>query len=130
MLQSGRLAHVVTLNPDGSPQVSCVWVGIEGDDIVIGSMPRNRKVRNIERDPRVVVSMAVGRTGANGLDEYLVVRGRGRVVPGGAPELLQRLAHVYIGPRVKFPAMPNPPPGYVIHIEPTRFSGNGPWSAT
>jgi len=50
------------------------------------------------------------------------------VVPGGAPDLLQRLAYVYMGPGVKFPAMPNPPPGFVIRSEPTRFSGNGPWS--
>lgn len=129
VLESGRLAHVVTLNPDGSPQMSCVWIGLEDGEIVIGSLPRNRKVRNIERDPRVVLSLETGRPGNHGLAEYLVVHGRARVVPGGAPELLQRLAHVYLGPNVKFPPMPNPPPGYVIRIEPRRFSGNGPWAA-
>jgi len=127
-LESGRLAHIVTLNPDGSPQMSCVWIGLDDGDIVIGSLPRNRKVRNIERDPRVVLSVETGRVGNHGLAEYLVVRGRARVVAGGAPELLQRLAHVYMGPDVRFPAMPDPPPGYVIRIEPRRFSGNGPWS--
>jgi len=66
--------------------------------------------------------------GNHGLAEYLVVHGRARVTRGGAPELLQRLAHVYMGPDVKFPPMPNPPPGYVIRIEPRRLSGNGPWS--
>ena len=126
-LESGRLAHIVTLNPDGSPQISCVWVGVEDGEIVIGSLPRNQKVRNIERDSRVVLSLETGRMGNHGLAEYLVVRGRARVVPGGAPELLQRLAHVYMGPGVKFPPMPNPPPGYQIRIEPGRFSGNGPW---
>lgn len=127
VLESGRLAHLVTLNPDGSPQMSCVWIGVEGGEIVIGCLPRNRKVRNIERDPRVVLSLESGRTAPNRLAEYLVVRGRGRVTAGGAPELLQRLADVYMGPGVKFPPMPNPPPGYVIRIEPRRFSGNGPW---
>ena len=127
-LESGRLAHIVTLNPDGSPQMSCVWIGLDDGDIVIGSLPRNRKVRNIERDPRVVLSIETGRVGNHGLAEYLVVHGRARVVAGGAPELLQRLAHVYMGPDVRFPAMPDPPPGYVIRIEPRRFSGNGPWS--
>jgi len=127
-LESGRLAHIVTLNPDGSPQMSCVWIGLDDGDIVIGSLPRNRKVRNIERDPRVVLSVETGRVGNHGLAEYLVVHGRARVVAGGAPELLQRLAHVYMGPDVRFPAMPDPPPGYVIRIEPRRFSGNGPWS--
>jgi len=127
-LESGRLAHIVTLNPDGSPQMSCVWIGLDDGDIVIGSLPRNRKVRNIERDPRVVLSVETGRVGNHGLAEYLVVHGRARVVAGGAPELLQRLAHVYMGPDVRFPVMPDPPPGYVIRIEPRRFSGNGPWS--
>jgi PPOX class probable F420-dependent enzyme len=128
VLESARLAHMVTINPDGSPQVSCVWVGLDAGDIVVASLPRNRKVQNIERDPRVVLSIATGRMGANGLDEYLVVHGRARVVPGGAPELLQRLAHAYMGPDVKFPPMPNPPPGFVIRIEPRRFGGNGTWS--
>ncbi len=127
-LESGRLAHIVTLNPDNSPQMSCVWIGVEDDEIVIGSLPRNRKVQNIERDARVVLSIETGRTGNHGLAEYLVVHGRARVTRGGAPELLQRLAHVYMGPDVKFPPMPNPPPGYVIRIEPRRLSGNGPWS--
>ncbi|TMD12904.1 MAG: TIGR03618 family F420-dependent PPOX class oxidoreductase [Chloroflexi bacterium] len=128
VLGSGRLAHIVTLNPDGSPQMSCVWVGVDDGEIVLASLPRNRKVRNIERDPRVILSIETGRKGRNGLDEYLVVAGRGRVVQGGAPEVLQRLAHVYMGPTAKFPPMPNPPPGFVIRIEPQRFSGNGPWN--
>jgi PPOX class probable F420-dependent enzyme len=127
VLTAGRLAHFVTINPDGSPQMSCVWVGFEGGEIIVASLPRNRKVRNIERDPRVVMSLETGRKAPNGLDEYLVVHGRARVTEGGAPEVLQRLAHIYIGPDVKFPPMPNPPPGYVIRVEPRRFSGNGPW---
>jgi hypothetical protein len=49
------------------------------------------------------------------------------VTPGGAPELLQRLAHVYLGPEVKFPAMPNPPPGYVTRTRIEKVSGIGPW---
>ncbi|HEX9095920.1 MAG TPA: PPOX class F420-dependent oxidoreductase [Candidatus Dormibacteraeota bacterium] len=129
LLESARLAHMVTINPDGSPQVSCVWIGLDAGEIVVGSLPRNRKVQNIERDPRVVLSVASGRKAANGLDEYLVVHGKARVVAGGAPALLQRLAHSYMGPDVKFPPMPNPPPGYVIRIEPRRFGGNGPWNA-
>ncbi len=57
MLESDRLAHLVTLNPDGSPQVTCVWVGLEGDEIVSGHLGTRQKVRNIERDPRVRVKV-------------------------------------------------------------------------
>jgi PPOX class probable F420-dependent enzyme len=127
LIESGALAHLVTLNPDGSPQVTCVWVGLEGDEVVIGHIPRNRKVRNIERDPRVALSIETPRVNEMGLQEYLVVHGRARIEEGGAPELLQRLARVYLGPDVRFPPMPGPPPGYVTRITPERVGGVGPW---
>ena len=66
--------------------------------------------------------------GLAGLKEYLVVYGRARVTEGGAPELLQRLAHVYLGSDVVFPPMPDPPPGYVTRIAVERIGGVGPWA--
>ena len=51
-ITSGRLAHLVTLNPDGSPQVSVVWVGLDGDEIVSGHLDDRQKLRNVKRDPR------------------------------------------------------------------------------
>jgi PPOX class probable F420-dependent enzyme len=129
LLESSALAHLTTLNPDGSPQVTCVWVGVEDEEIVCAHLPRNQKVRNVERDPRVSLSVEGTSLNRLGLKEYLVVRGRARVTEGGAPELLQRLAHVYLGPDVKFPPMPDPPPGYVIRITPERLGGVGPWKA-
>jgi PPOX class probable F420-dependent enzyme len=128
LLESSRLAHMVTLNPDGTPQVSCVWVGLDGEDIVSGHLPRNQKVKNVERDPRVALSIEGARLSEHGLREYLVVRGLARVQEGGAPELLQRLAKVYLGPDVKFPPMDDPPPGYVIRTTPERIGGVGPWT--
>jgi PPOX class probable F420-dependent enzyme len=126
VLESDRLAHFVTLNPDGSPQVTCVWVGLEGDEIVSGHLAMQQKVRNIERDPRVAVSFESKRTNELGLQEYLVVHGRARIQEGGAPELLQRLAHTYIGPDAVFPPMPDPPPGFVTRITVERLGGVGP----
>ena len=73
--------------------------------------------------------MGTGHTGGIGLEEYLVVHGDARVTEGGAPELLQQLARIYMGPDVRFPPMPNPPPGYVMRIAPRRFTGIGPWTA-
>ena len=63
-----------------------------------------------------------------GLDEYLVVHGTARITEGGAPELLQRLAEVYLGPGVKFPPMPDPPPGFITRIAVDRVAGVGPWA--
>jgi len=127
-LTGGHLAHLVTLNPDGSPQVSIVWLGLDGDDLVTAHLSLYQKLRNVERDPRVVLSMETGGSNEIGMAHYLVVHGTARIVEGGAPELLQRLARTYLGPDVHFPPMPNPPAGYVLRITPERVGGVGPWS--
>ncbi|HEX4358717.1 MAG TPA: PPOX class F420-dependent oxidoreductase [Pseudonocardia sp.] len=127
VLESSALAHLVTLEPDGSPQVSIVWVGLDGDEIVAGHLPLHRKLRNIRKDARVALSVESGTLSAMGLAEYLVVYGTARVTEGGAPELLQRLAHVYLGPDAVFPP-PDSPPGYITRITVDRLSGVGPWA--
>jgi len=130
IVESGALAHLVTLNPDGSPQVTCVWVGLDGDEIVSGHLSGGQqKLRNIRRDPRVALSIEGTEIQPPGLKQYLVVHGRARLEEGGAPELLQRLAHVYLGPDVRFPAMDDPPPGHVMRIDVDRIGGVGPWSS-
>jgi PPOX class probable F420-dependent enzyme len=128
-LTGGHLAHLATVNPDGSPQVTLVWVGVEDGEIVSGHLGDRQKLRNCRRDPRVVLSLVTGGRTPIGLDEYLVVRGTARITEGGAAELLQRLAEVYIGPGVKFPPMDDPPPGYVLRITPTALGGVGPWAS-
>jgi PPOX class probable F420-dependent enzyme len=127
-LTAGGPAHITTVSSDGSPQVSLVWVGLEGDDIVMGHLMGRRKVANIAPDPRVAFTIEADGANPIGMANYLIVYGRARLVVGGAPELPQRLAEVYLGPGVKFPPMPNPPPGHVSHITPERVGGVGPWS--
>jgi PPOX class probable F420-dependent enzyme len=128
VIESGALAHLVTRNRDGSPQVSCIWVGLEGDDIVSGHLRASQqKLRNVRRDPRVVLSLEAESANAVGMRHYLVVHGTARVTDGGAPELLQRLARTYVGPDVTFPPQPDPPAGFVMRITPERISGLGPW---
>jgi PPOX class probable F420-dependent enzyme len=127
LIESGKPAHLVTVNPDGSPQVTLVWVGLDGDDLVCGHLDDRQKLRNVRRDPRVVLSIETGVVNDFGLAEYLVVTGSGRVTDGGAADLLQRLAHAYLGPEVIFPPGENHPPGYILHITPERVGGIGPW---
>jgi PPOX class probable F420-dependent enzyme len=125
---SGKLAHLVTLNADGSPQTSAVWVGLDGDEIVSGHMADRQKLRNVRRDARVALSIETGTVNAMGLAEYLVVYGNGKVVDGDAAGLLQRLAHVYLGPDTTFPPGQDHPMGLILRITPERVGGVGPWS--
>jgi len=128
VIEKGPLAHLTTLNPDGSPQVTVVWVGIDGEDFVMGHLAMHQKIKNIRRDARVALSLLGDKTNAQGLREYLVVYGNARVTEGGAVPLLQRLAPVYLGPKADFPpASMRNIAGYVTRITPARFSGIGPW---
>jgi PPOX class probable F420-dependent enzyme len=129
LLESDAVATVVTLDADGSPQVSSAWIGLEDGEIVIGTLNDQRKLRNLRRDPRIALSIQSERVNERGLREYLVLHGTARITEGGAPELLQRLARTYLGPDVVFPAMPNPPPGFVTRIRVNRVAGVGPWLA-
>ena len=129
VIRGGALGHLVTIGREGRPQVTCVWVGIDGDDLLTAHLiPGLRKLENIRRDPRVAVSFEGSEVRPPGLREYVVVHGRATIEDGGAPELLQQLAHVYLGPDVRFPPMDDPPPGVLIRIAVERVGGIGPWA--
>ena len=127
LLASDAVATVATLNPDGSPHLSLAWVGIEDGEVVFGTLGDQRKLRNLRRDPRIALTLQSERINEWGLREYLVLDGTARVTEGGAPELLQHLARTYLGPDVVFPAMPNPPAGFVVRIRVDRVGGIGDW---
>src|SRR5467141_5039009 len=121
VIEKGPLAHLTTLNPNGSPQVTVVWVGIEGEEFVMAHLAMYQKVKNIRRDPRVALSLLGDKTNAQGLREYVVVYGNARVTEGGAVDLLQRLAPIYLGPKADYPpASMRNIPGYVTRIAPAR----------
>lgn len=128
LIESDALAHLVTLNPDGSPQVTCVWVGLAGDEIVSAHMFEQQKLRNVRRNARIAMSLESTVVNDWGLKEYLVVHGTARLEEGGAPELLQELAHVYLGPDAVFPTIPDPPPGHRMFVTVERIGGVGPWT--
>ena len=125
-LETAPYGHVVTLGPDGTPHVTLAWVGVDGDRLVFATLFEQRKLTDLRRDPRITISFEGSGTNDHGLREYLVVRGRAEVTEGGAPELLQELAHRYLGPDVTFPPMPDPPPGYVTRVTVEDVRGVGP----
>ena len=98
VVEGRHLAHLVTVNPDGSPQVTVVWSVSTATRSSPPTSGPGRRSRTSARSARSVVSIETGLPGPHGLDEYLVLHGTARVTEGGAPELLQRLAGTYIGP--------------------------------
>ena len=105
LIRSGALGHLVTIGKDGSPQVTCVWVAVDGDDLVTAHLnPDQQKLKNVRRDPRVVVTFEGTEIHDPGMREYLVVHGTASIEEGGAPELLQELAYVVPRARRQVPA--------------------------
>ncbi len=119
------IAHLVTLGKDGTPQATLAWIGIEDDEVVIGTMFDQPKLQNLRRDPRILISFETGGPNAMGLNAYFVLHGRARITEGGAPEVLQRLAHLYIGPEAVHPG-PGAPAGWVIRMTVDRVTDHGP----
>jgi len=133
LVETGPLAHLVTVDPDGSPQVTVIWIGLDGDDIVSGHMNLSKKLRNVRRDPRVVISLEAPRTPGVFLAEHAVLRGTAVVEEGGAHALLTRLGHLYVAPDFQFPSadqipgVPAESQGFVLRTTVERITGVGAW---
>jgi PPOX class probable F420-dependent enzyme len=130
LLATGPLANVITLDPDGTPHVTVAWAGFDGDEIVMATffLPEQRKLANLRRDPRVVISVQAKEHTGGGLWPYAVIQGRvDRITEGGALAVMDRLAEHYMGPGQVYP-MREVPPGVVVHVTVDRVYGQGPWA--
>jgi len=131
LIGRGADATLVTLNPDGSPQVSVVWAALQstpdGDELVTAHLSEHKKVRNVRNDPRVAVTI-LSLDGAGAMRPYLSVTGTARIVEGGAPELLKELNPVLGDPALKFPP-DGAPPGFLTRIRIDKVGGVGPWAS-
>jgi PPOX class probable F420-dependent enzyme len=133
LIGNGADATLVTLNADGSPQVSLIWVALEttadGDDELVSAHLSDRyaKVRNVRRDPRVALTI-VQRNTAPVQTPYLYVTGTARIEEGGAPELLTALADELLGPGSGFPPA-GAPAGFLTRVTIEKVGGYGPWAS-
>jgi len=127
-IDAGVHGHLVTIGHDGRPQVSVIWLGRDGDELLVAHLGAGQKIRNIERDERVSISIEVPGATDSGLQRWAVFHGTARLTDGGGPELLQALAPRFLGDGVRFPPMDDPPPGRIIHVAVDRVTGAGPWA--
>ncbi len=132
LIGQGADATLVTLNADGSPQVTLVWVALQstpdGDELVTAHLAEHKKVRNVRRDPRVAVTVLSPGGVGQAMRPYLAINGTARIVEGGAPELLADLAQTMTAPGTPFPPE-DAPAGYLTRIRIDKVGGMGPWVA-
>jgi PPOX class probable F420-dependent enzyme len=116
LLTSKALAHFATVMPDGSPHVSPVWIDYEDGLILVNTAEGRAKWRNVQRDPRVALSVA------NADDPYDMIAIQGRVVEmthEGADAHIDKLSERYTG---KTPYGRYRPTRVVVKIRPERIS--------
>ncbi|MDC7337476.1 PPOX class F420-dependent oxidoreductase [Streptomyces lydicus] len=122
LLDTPIFVIVTTIQPDGSPQASPVWVKRDGDDLLISTTVGRRKERNIRRDPRVSVVVQP----SDSPYTYAEVRGTATLTTEGGPELIDELSRKYTGkPYAEF----NPEAGkdaerVVVRITPRKVVGS------
>jgi PPOX class probable F420-dependent enzyme len=118
LLDRANFAHLATLMDDGSPQSVPVWVGREGDRIVVCTGEGSLKARNTRRDPRVALSIVDGR------DPYMEVQLRGRVVerrPDPELRVMDPISRKYTGKPFPF-RNPEGRVALVIEIDKARYA--------
>jgi PPOX class probable F420-dependent enzyme len=111
-----------TVNPDGSPQTSVVWVSRDGDDVLISTAAGRRKDKNVRRDPRVSLSVL----DADDPLQYVEVRGLATVTDDPGRALAVELAEKYEGPGAGQEYLDLPPEviRVVMRITPERVVGS------
>jgi PPOX class probable F420-dependent enzyme len=122
LFENKDFAHVATLNSDGSPQVSAVWIGLDGDLITFNTAEGRLKTKNLHRDGRVAISIA----NQENPYENLIVQGKVvEMAQDGADDDIDALAKRYLGAD----SYPFRQPGeerVIVKIEPEKVNHTNP----
>ena len=128
LIESGPMTHLSTTNPDGSPHVTVIWIGLDGDDLVSTHMRDNVKLKNIRRDPRVALSFDAPREPGVWINPYAVLYAQATVEPSARIwDLMASHAQRYVSPDAQLPVPEGSEPGFIVRYSITRIAGIGPW---
>ncbi|QDY77564.1 PPOX class F420-dependent oxidoreductase [Streptomyces qinzhouensis] len=121
LLDSPVFVNIATIQPDGSPQVSPVWVKRDGDDLLVSTTIGRQKEKNLRRDPRVTVVVQP----VDAPYTYAEIRGTVEITTEGGPELIDELAVKYVGKTyAEFnPAAAQDAQRVVVRITPRKVVG-------
>jgi len=114
--------HIITLNRDGTPHVTLVWMEARDGTVSFNTARGRQKARNLARDPRIVVSVQ----DTENPRQYAVFTGTARLIDEGAIEQIDRLAKKYLGVDL-YPAHRPDEARVRVDLDVTRISGTGPW---
>lgn len=121
LLHGKNLAYIGALSDDGSPQVTPVWIDYDGTHVIFNTEKNRAKTRNLEKDPRVAVTVA------DAANPYSYVEIRGRVVEmsaDGADVHIDKMAMKYLG-QEKYPFNRPGDVRIIVKIEPLKVLGMG-----
>jgi len=125
VLEDKAYGHVVTFSAQGKPELTMVWMDVEGDELLFNTAEGRRKPDNIRRDPRVIVSVQ----DRNNPQAYAVFHGKGRVTDTGANEHIDKLAKRFLGVD-KYPYRQPTEKRLIVRIGVDRISGMAPGSGS
>lgn len=129
LLGSDALAHVITVGKDGLPQVAVVWCGVKDDDVLFCTESNSTKVRNIRRNPRVVLSIEDEMRNTAGTQHHLVLHGEAEILDTADPALCDQLCAAYTGTADHPTNLRRSSTAVTVVVHVDRIGGNGPWMA-
>jgi PPOX class probable F420-dependent enzyme len=121
ILQDKAYGHVITLNADGKPQVTMVWIDVEGDEVLFNTAEGRLKPKNLRRDPRIIVSVQ----DRNDPQSHMVIHGKATVTEAGADPHIDKLANRFLGAD-KYPFRRPGEKRLIVRIKVDRIGGYGP----
>ena len=121
LLQDKAYGHVVTFNATGRPQLTMVWLDVDGDEVLFNTAEGRVKPRNLRSNPRVIVSVQ----DRNEPQAYLVVHGTATVTEAGADTHIDKLAKRFLGVD-KYPYRQPGEKRLVVRVKADRIGGFAP----
>ena len=121
IMQDKAYGHVVTFNADGKPQVTMVWMDVDGDEVLFNTADGRLKPRTLRRDPRAIISVQ----DRNDPQSYMVFHGKASVTEAGADDHIDKLAKRFLGAD-KYPFRRPGEKRLVVRVKVDRIGGYGP----
>ena len=121
ILEDKAYGHVITFNASGDPQVTMVWVDVEGDEVLFNTAEGRLKPKNLRRDPRVMISVQ----DRNDPQAYMLLHGKASVTEAGADQHIDKLAKRFLGVD-KYPFRRPGEKRLIVRVKVDRIGGYGP----